>query len=222
MRTLLIRLELSGRENEDLRAARDRLESGRLELRAALDRWAAGEPAPAIERDPLEALRPMLERREALETQEHDLLRRQMLDVGAELVRDLEIAREAVEHAERGFVEATGMLSSLREIERLVGELEGALAAEASVDRLSVQRESIDGFREAATVAIEELAAASVASVERLATGLGRVQEIAAQAQVLGNRATLIALEAATHRETDPAAGESLMGLARDAQWTAR
>ena len=218
VRTLLIRLELCARESDDLRAARDRLEAGRLELRGALDRWAAGEPAPVAERDPLEALRPTLERREALEIQEYQRVRQQMLDVGAELVRDLEIAREAVEHAERGFVEATGMLSSLREIERLVGELESALAAEAGVDRLSAQRESIDGFREAATVAIEELAAASVASVERLATGLGRVQEIAAQSQVLANRATLIALEAATHREADPAAGESLMGLARDAQ----
>lgn len=216
VRTLLIRLELSTRECEDLRAARDRLEISRLELRSSLDHWAEG--APASERDPLDPLRPLLERREALEAEERGQMRQQMLHLGAELLHDLEIAREAVEHAERGFVEATGMLSTLRELERLVGELEAALAAEAGVDRLAAQRESIDGFREAATVAIEELAAASVASVERLAAGLVRVQEIAEQAQVLGNRATLIALEAATHREADAAANESLMGLARDAQ----
>ena len=52
-------------------------------------------------------------------------------------------------------------------------------------------------YREAAAAAIEELVSASNESVERLAAGLVRVQEIGEQVQVLANRATLIALNVA-------------------------
>jgi hypothetical protein len=105
-------------------------------------------------------------------------------------------ARESAAQAERGFVEATALLTTVRELQRLGGELrasltEPAAAASASDDRLDRYRTAVGG-------ALEELITAANASVEHLGAALIRVQEIASQVQVVSNRATLVALQAAT------------------------
>ena len=79
--------------------------------------------------------------------------------------------------------------------------------------------ESQRRYREAAAAAIEELVVTSHESVERLAAGLVRVQEIGGQVQVLANRATLIALQVALSGSPGPRPE----GLSRDlGSWRAR
>jgi methyl-accepting chemotaxis protein len=213
---LLARLERAGGEAQELRAVRQRLEDALDGLTRSLERWAAGEtPEAGGPAEPVPLTR-VLERRSEREGAERARLRDRLRNVGSELEADLGAAREAVEHAERGFVEATALLSGLRELERLGTELATVAVAEAGDE--AAARESLEGYRAAAAAAIEELVAASAASVERLAGGLRHVQEIADQVQVIGNRATLIALEAATRGTGAPGNGDPLQALARDAQ----
>ncbi len=102
-------------------------------------------------------------------------------------------ARESVEQAERGFVESTALLTTVRELQRLSGELRIALEA-AGVEPVAAGGSA----REAAAAAIEELVAASAESVEHLSAGLARVREISDHVQLVANRATLVALQAAS------------------------
>ncbi|HTM57241.1 MAG TPA: hypothetical protein VL123_02375 [Candidatus Udaeobacter sp.] len=103
--------------------------------------------------------------------------------------------REVAEQTERGFVEATALLTTVRELERLSGELDSALRSpEAAV-------ESGPDIRALAADAIGRLILASSESVAHLADGMRRVQEIGAQTRVISNRATVLALTALAGRE---------------------
>ncbi len=126
-------------------------------------------------------------------------------------------ARASAGEAERGFVEATALLTTVRELQRLGGELQLELAAGPEpADRPDAWDEAQRRWREAAAAAIEELVTSSSVSVEHLAAGLLKVQEIGDQVHVLANRATLLALDAvmASGRGEEPAA--DLKALARE------
>src|SRR5262249_17490417 len=120
-------------ESEELAALRSRLQAAEAKLERAAARPQPAPPAavtPPPERAALEDLRRRREERDAREQKERAALRQRALTVGGEVTHDLEVGREAVEGAERSFVEATALLSGLREAERLAGELDAALAAE--------------------------------------------------------------------------------------------
>jgi hypothetical protein len=109
-------------------------------------------------------------------------------------------AREVAEQAERGFVEATALLTTVRELERLGNELDAMLAApaEAAQARGLAAERSLDEFRAAAAEAIERLIKASSESVADLAVGMSHVQDIGERTRLIANRTTLIALNALT------------------------
>jgi len=115
--------------------------------------------------------------------------------VGAGVESALGDARETAAEAERGFVEATALLTTVRELQRLGTELEQSLATLTT----GVRAPDVDlgPWRESTRGAIEELLESSSGTVEHLGRGLMRVQEISDQVHLVANRATLIALNAA-------------------------
>jgi len=133
----------------------------------------------------------------------------------------LEEVRDVAEQSERGFVEATAMLTTVRELERLSVELEALRGAPiaAAETRARTTREGLDRYRAAAAEAIGRLVTASTESVVHLANGMQRMQEMTDQTGVISNRATLIALHALTGRATGAEGGalsDELKTLARD------
>lgn len=133
----------------------------------------------------------------------------------------LEEVRDVAEQSERGFVEATAMLTTVRELERLSVELEALRGAPiaAAETRARTAREGLDRYRAAAAEAIGRLVTASTESVVHLANGMQRMQEMTDQTGVISNRATLIALHALTGRATGAEGGalsDELKTLARD------
>jgi hypothetical protein len=125
-------------------------------------------------------------------------------------------ARESAEQAERGFVEATALLTTVRELHRLGGELTLSLERLAVTPAVAGAPPDLEPLREAASKAIVELVAASAESVEHLATGMTHVHEIADHVQRLANRATLIALQVVAGGPAPESQGEQLKRLARD------
>jgi hypothetical protein len=121
--------------------------------------------------------------------------RDQNLEVARQIARELEralgAARESSEQAERGFVEATALMTTVRELQRLHGELQQTWSPVSSEEAARPANEVLELARQA----IEELVLGSTEAVERLANGLRRVEEIGDQTAVLANRATLVALE---------------------------
>jgi len=117
--------------------------------------------------------------------------------VHGDVEASLDSARECTEQAERGFVEATALLTTVRELQRLSVELALALESGPPPEEERAVAEAYDRFRIGAAEAIEELVSASSESVAHLSNGLLRVHEVADQVQVLANRATLIALNIA-------------------------
>lgn len=136
-----------------------------------------------------------------------------------DLALALQEARGAAEHAEIGFVEATALLTTVRELQRLGGELKSIVL---TPEPAPAAAPTDDGWRAAAAEAVNELVSASGASVEHLGNGLLKVHEISEQVQLLSNRATLIALTAmisagrAGQPEPGPKPAEELKELARD------
>lgn len=204
------------RATAELEELRHRLRdlSGALELRLPGQR---PEPLRSLE-GPLEPLVGALNRHRAEELRIEDESREDALGLRHELARALVDARDSAELAERGFVEATSLLTTVRELQRLSGELKQELSAapEPPAAPAMPLAESQRRYREVAAAAIEELVSASNESVEHLAAGLVRAQEIGEQVQILANRATLIALHVAL---ADPGvAGPRREGLSRDLQ----
>lgn len=111
----------------------------------------------------------------------------------AELARVIEEARGTAEAAEHGYVEVTALLTTIREIARLTGEIQQAVQAPVAAPA-SEPDGAESAWRDHAAQAIEELVEVSGASVQRLGEGLLRVREINEQVQLMSNRATLIAL----------------------------
>ena len=203
-----------GRAAAELEELRHRIRR----LRGAVEMRPPGQRAePLLTREgPLGPLIETLNRHWAEEERVEDESREDALGLRHELTLALVDARDSAELAERGFVEATALLTTVRELQRLDGELRQELstAPDAPAAPVLPSVESQRRYREVAAAAIEELVSASNESVERLATGLVRVQEIGEQVQVLANRATLIALHVAL---SDPgASGPRPEGLSRD------
>jgi hypothetical protein len=152
-----------------------------------------------------EVLSHALQRRAGVDEQNRDAARQ----VASELAAVVSDAQEAASQAERGFVEATSLQTSVREIHRLSSELAAALTR--------VSREPATGAvpaAERARLALEDLVEASSASVESLGRGLLRVQDIAEQVQRIANRATLIAIQALSGTGEPAAFADELKKLA--------
>ena len=130
--------------------------------------------------------------------------------LSVELVAVLHEARETASHAERGFVEATQLRTSVRELQRLSQELQTALTPTMPAEPQA------DPVAERAREALEQLVDASTQSVASLGQGLMRVQDVSEQVQRLANRATLIAIEALSGSGSPSTFAEELKQLARD------
>ena len=195
---LITRLERSTEEAHEARVERERIEATLENVMAALTAWAReGTEALAPAEGPLVEIAAVLNQHTERDRDAHARSREAVLEIRAGVMRGVEEARDTETQAERGFVEATALLTTVRELQRLRGELESAFAVAGTAPAAEPALEAIEQYRSAAAGAIEELVTASSESVERLASGLTHVQEIADQVHTLANRATLVALDAA-------------------------
>ncbi len=200
---LLVRQRQNVHAGQELEQLRGQLAA----LQAAVEQWLHTEvwDAPALAPGPLagmaEALARGFARRGSVDEQNAHAARQ----VAGELVTALTDATESAEQAERGFVEATAMLTTVRELQRLAGELQAALGAMGVPVAVPAFGES-----GAAREAIEALVEASHASVESIGRGMLRVQDVSALVQQLANRATLVAIHAVTASSRGDGPGNDL------------
>jgi hypothetical protein len=211
LQSLLVRQRELGRAVFELEELRHRIRGLRtaLELRP---RGQGAEPLRTTE-GPLAPLVETLNRHAAAELQAREEGREDALQLHQDLALAIVDARDSAEQAERGFIEATALLTSVRELQRLGVDLQLELSSGADIAGAGAAEATPPGeaqrlYREAAAAAIEELVSASSESVEHLAAGLVRVQEISASVQAIANRATLIALDVALPRGGPPAGAE--------------
>ena len=221
LQSLLVRQRELEHAALDLEELRHRIRS----LRVAVEMRPPGQRAEPLRmlEGPLGPLVDTLNRHWAGEVQVGDEGREDALGLRRELTLALADARESAEQTERGFVEATALLTTVRELQRLGGELHQELSAsaetaaagsEAPLAQVPPLAEAHRRYREAAVAAIEEMVSASNDSVGHLAAGMVHVQEIGGPVQVLANRATLIALNVAL--AGPEAAGSRPGGLAQE------
>ncbi len=167
-------------ETEALRAQLGKLQD-------AVERWAREETwtAPLLSPGPAEELNEWISRGIARRSAVDEQNREVASQIAGELAAALADAQDSAAQAERGFVEATALLTTVRELQRLSAELQGALDAlpAAAPAAPPATREVLEG-----------LVAASHESVESLGQGMLRVQDVAEQVRQLANRATLIAI----------------------------
>lgn len=211
---LLVRHRQAQRSAADL----DALLAQLSRLREALERWNRSERWEPLTIEGL-TLAPLvgllnrsLARGQAIRDENADAAR-QVRDEIQDAVAD---ARESAEQAERGFVESTALLTTVRELHRLGGELTTQLDRLTLTPPAAPHAESLDRIRATAAGAIGELVDASAESVEHLAVGMLRVQEIADHVQRLANRATLIALNVVAGGPSAESQADQLKRLARD------
>jgi ABC-type transporter Mla subunit MlaD len=184
--SLLARQRQNARAGEELELLREQLAA----LSEAVEQWLRSEAweSPALARGPVgelgDALARGFARRGVVEAQNVQAAQQ----VAEELAAALGDAQESAEQAERGFVEATAMLTTVRELQRLSGELHTALGA---VGERGPAAES-----GVARAALEELVQASQESVDAIGRAMLRVQEVSELVQQLANRATLVAIHA--------------------------
>jgi hypothetical protein len=216
VQSLLARQRDLGIAHFELEELRSRIRT----LRLAVELWPRGqrsEPLRPIE-GPIGPLVDALNRHRAADEEVDVGGRERALRLHRELRGALADARDSAGQTERGFVEATALLATMRELQRLAGDLQQELSSEAQAEpsaepRAASVAEAHRRYREAAAAAIEEMIEAARESVGHLAAGLTRVDEISQNVQVLANRATLIALNVAVSRSGPPPEPE---GLARD------
>ncbi|MFN8586810.1 MAG: hypothetical protein U0704_03335 [Candidatus Eisenbacteria bacterium] len=213
VQAVLTRLRAAGHAAEEIEQLRGQLAA----LQLAADRWVATEQweAPAIPTGALAELNDTLARGFARRGVVDDQNREAAQQVAGELTAAIADAQESATQAERGFVEATAMLTTVRELQRLSGELQHALdqlgaglAAPAdAADASNAQRAQ---RAQAAREALEELVDASQEAVEAIGRAMLRVHDVSAQVQTLSNRATLVAIQAVSSplREGADPAGE--------------
>jgi methyl-accepting chemotaxis protein len=200
---------------QDLERVREQLET----LFASIEHWQRTErwERPALTEGEVSAVGELLahalQRRASVDEQNREAARQ----VAGEFSAVISEAREAAAQAERGFVEATALQTTLRELHRLSAELAGNL-----------RRPSAEGPAPTAEAAggeagngrmrqvLEELVGASLASVDSLGRGLVRVQDVSDQVQRLANRATLIAIQALAGTSDPATFGDELKSLARE------
>ncbi len=181
-------------------------------LHAGIDRWQLTErwERPALPEGEVgsvaDVLGHALQRRVGVDEQNREAARQ----VASELAAVIADATEAASRAERGFVEATGLQTSVRELQRLSSELAAALAVPAPAGTLE------ESAAERARGALEDLVEASSASVDSLGRGLLRVQDVSDQVQRIANRATLIAIQAISGTSDPATFAEELKALSRD------
>lgn len=209
------------REDEaELRALRATIERARevVERWIRAERWESLTPGSGGLAPLAEALDRGIARE--MEVQDQNLEAAHL--VQTELLHVIDEAHDSAGMAERGYVEVTALLTTIREIARLTSEIQHALLAPAPAAD-SESRPAESEWRGRAAQAIEELVDVSGESVRRLGEGLLRVREINEQVQVMSNRATLIALNAvvaSTRPEARAAASEGtteeLKQLARE------
>ncbi|HVP15292.1 MAG TPA: hypothetical protein VMS88_07095 [Terriglobales bacterium] len=216
VQSLLARQRDMGLAYFELEELRSRIQG----LRLAVELWSRGQSSEPLRPlgGPIGPLVEALNRHRAADEEVDAGGRERALRLHRELRLALADARDSAGQAERGFVETTALLATMRELQRLAGDLQQDLSTEASSSaaaesRASSVAEAHRRYREAAAAAIEELIEASRDSVGHLAAGLARVDEINQNVQVLANRATLIALNVALSRSGQPPDAE---GLARD------
>jgi hypothetical protein len=187
---LLVRQRLSANAAQELDQVRGQLAT----LHIAVEQWLRTEKwdPPVLPSGPLAGMAETLSkgfvRRGSVDEQNAQAARQ----VANELVAALADASESAEQAERGFVEATSMLTTVRELQRLSGELQAALNAMGTP--VAPAPPEASGAREA----IEILVEASRASVESIGNGILGVQDVSMLVQQLANRTTLVALHAVT------------------------
>jgi hypothetical protein len=183
---LLARQRQNARAGEELEHVRAQLAT----LHATIEQWLRTETweSPELPRgavsDLAEALARGFARRGVVEEQNVQAAQQVADELGAALAD----AQESAEQAERGFVEATAMLTTVRELQRLSGELHVALGA--------IGGAAGSGEEGAARAALEELVKASQESVDAIGRGMLRVQDVSELVQQLANRATLVAIHA--------------------------
>lgn len=212
--------ELLGQQRRAARSVADMelLRAQLAKLQAAVERWARDEAweTPVLPAGPVEELNDWLSRgfsrRAAVDEQNREVAGQ----IARELSAALADAQESATQAERGFVEATAMLTTVRELQRLSVELQNALDALAFAAPGAAGGEAPAATREV----LEDLVAASHDSVESLGRGMLRVQDVAEQVQQLANRATLIAIHVVTAVRRDEGGDDDVAGelkrLARD------
>ena len=191
----------------------DRMREHLIALQASIDRWQLTErwERPAIPDgeagEVAEVLTHAIQRRAIVDEQNRDAARQVANELGA-VIGD---AQEAASQAERGFVEATSLQTSVREILRLSTELSAALT------RMAVEPTATsDPAAERAREALQDLVQASSHSVESLGRGLLRVQDISEQVQRIANRATLIGIQALSGTGEPETFASELKQLAHD------
>lgn len=206
---LLERRHREARAVAELERTREQL----LVLQASIEHWQQTEQweRPQLPEGDVTAtgdlLGHALQRRALIDEQNREVARQLAADL-AVVIHD---AAEAASQAERGFVEATSLQTSVRELARLAGELHAGLAA---VPAAPVEQG--DPMAERARQALEELVEASASSVAALGRGLQRVQDVSDQVQRLANRATLIAIQGISGSATPAEFSEELKQLALD------
>jgi hypothetical protein len=191
----------------------DRTREHLAALQASIDRWQLTErwERPAVPDGDVgevaEALTHAIQRRVIVDEQNRDASRQ----VASELASVVGDAQEAASQAERGFVEATSLQTSVREIHRLATELSAALT------RMTAEPQAgPDPSAERARQVLQELVEASSHSVESLGRGLLRVQDISDQVQRIANRATLIGIQALSGTGDPATFADELKQLAHD------
>lgn len=205
----LERRRLEARSLLQLERMREQLRS----LRSSVERWQLTErwERPAMPDGDVgevaDVLSHAIQRRSGVDEQNRDAARQVASDLAA-VIAD---AQEAASQAERGFVEATSLQTSVRELHRLSSELSAALARGTPAPATGPEPAA-----ERARQALEELVEASTASVESLGRGLVRVQDISDQVQRIANRATLIAIQALSGAGDPAAFAEEMKQLARE------
>lgn len=216
---------LIGQQRRAARAVADQeqLRSQLAQMRDAAERWARDEAweTPVLPAGPVEDVNEWVaravSRRTAVDHQNRDVA----AQVASELAAALADAQESATQAERGFVEATAMLTTVRELQRLTGELQSALETLAAAPPAPAAAPGAPaGTREV----LESLVVASHESVEAISRAMLRVHDVAEQVQQMANRATLIAIHVVTGTRRDEGHGDDVAAelklLARDVRET--
>ncbi len=191
----------------------ERMRENLVSLQASIDRWQLTErwERPAMPEgevgDVTEVLSHAIQRRVLVDEQNRDAARQ----VASDLASVIGDAQDATSQAERGFVEATSLQTSVREIHRLSTELAAALSRVPSEPQTGP-----DPSAERARQTLQELVEASSHSVEALGRGLLRVQDISEQVQRIANRATLIGIQALSGTGDPTTFADELKQLAHD------
>ncbi|HEY3214855.1 MAG TPA: hypothetical protein VGK93_00030 [Candidatus Eisenbacteria bacterium] len=192
MQVLLTRHRLAARAVDELGLARHQLDQLRERLGRwnETERWSEMRVEGGLVGPVVDAINRGLRRQDEVREQNLEAARQ----IGDELAGAVKAASESRRQAEGAFLEATAMLTTVRELERLGAELARSWAAPSAESPADGEA----GYRGAARAAIEELVTSSTQSVDQVARALLKAQEIAEQVALLANRATLIALHAAS------------------------